>query len=180
VTTLPEKLQNIGLEEPLIAEYTAQTQAAVEDQVIPAYEQMIALFEGMLTSADSNAGIWRIPEGEAIYRAALRSSTTTDLSADEIHNIGLAEVARIELAMDEILQANGLLDGTVAERVKQLMSAPGQQFPNTDEGRAELLLYLNELNDELMSRAGDFFITLPPQPLEILAGVVDTWIAEQQ
>ncbi|MEL6869288.1 MAG: DUF885 domain-containing protein [Pseudomonadota bacterium] len=168
VTTLPEKLESIGLDEAGVNDYTAKAQAAVATHVIPGYEAMIAVFEELLTDSNSDAGIWRLPQGAAIYRAALRSSTTTDLTADDIHNTGIAEVARLELEMDEILQAQGLLEGSVAERVQQMMAMPEQQFPNTDEGREALLEYLNELNDDLMRKAGDFFITLPPQPLEIV------------
>lgn len=168
VTTLPEKLDKIdGLSDEKKADYMAQAKAAVETHVIPGYEAMIALHEELLKTANHDAGIWRIPDGDKIYIAALKSNTTTDFTADEIHNIGLSEVARIEVEADAILVSQGLVEGTVAERVKQLMEDPAQQFPNTDEGRQQMLDYLVALNDRIMEHASDFFITLPPQPLEI-------------
>lgn len=169
VTTLPAKLDEIeGLSEEKKAELMAEATEAVETQVIPGYEAMIELFEELLQNTDHNAGIWRIPDGEEIYAAALKSNTTTDFTADEIHQTGLSEVARIEQEMDAILVSQGMTEGTVAERVRILMEDPAQQFPNTDEGREEMIEYLEALNDHLMSIAGDYFVTLPPQPLEIV------------
>lgn len=169
VTTLPPKLEAIeGLDEAQRKAYLDRATAAVREQVIPGYERMIALFEDMAKTATHDAGIWRIPRGEEIYAAALRSNTTTDMSAEEIHALGLAEVARIEGEMDAILDAQGLTEGTVAERARQLAKDPAHLFPNTDEGRQQMLDYLVGLNKQVMARAGEFFITLPPQPLEIV------------
>ena len=71
----------------------------VAEEVYPTYEALIAQQEALLPRASHDAGIWRIPNGEAIYADALKSNTTTDMTADEIHRLGLAEVARIEEAM---------------------------------------------------------------------------------
>ena len=169
ITTLPEKLDKIeklsaGEKDTLIADATK----AVEEHVIPGYKSMIALYEELLQNTDHDAGIWRIPDGVKIYEAALKSNTTTDMTADEIHEIGLAEVARIEKEEEEILIAQGYTEGTIIERVKALMQAPEHNFPNDDEGRQQMLDYLVELNEDVMSKAGGYFITLPDQPLEIL------------
>ncbi len=169
VTTLPEKLDGIdGLSEEKKTALLADATEAVEAQVIPGYEAIIELFGELLQSTDHDAGIWRIPDGEAIYAAALKSNTTTDFTADEIHQTGLSEVARIEQEMDAILIAEGMTEGTVSERIRVLMEDPARQFANTDEGRAEMLAYLVSMNDHLMSLAGDYFVTLPTQPLEIV------------
>ncbi|MFM7272938.1 MAG: DUF885 domain-containing protein, partial [Gammaproteobacteria bacterium] len=169
VTTLPAKLESIeGLDEADRKAILEQATAAVREQVIPGYERMIALFEDMAKTATHDAGIWRIPQGEAIYAAALRSNTTTDMTAEEIPELGLSAVERIEGEMDAILDAQGLTEGTVAERARQLAGDPAHLFPNNDEGRQQMLDYLVELNGKVMSRAGEFFITLPPQPLEIV------------
>lgn len=169
VTTLPRRLEKIeNMSETEKADYVARTTTLVQNKIIPAYERLITLHEDMLTTANSDAGIWRIPNGDKIYEAALKSNTTTDLTADEIHTMGLAEVARLEAAMDTILQSEGLTEGTVTERVQALMQAPEHIFPNTDEGRADMLAYLVELNADVMAKASDYFVTLPPQPLEIV------------
>ena len=129
---------------------------------------MIALFEELKATSDHDAGIWRIPNGDKIYAAALKQNTTTDFTPEEVHQIGRSEVERIEGEMDAILQAEGYVEGTVSARVQALMEDPAKQFPNTEEGRQQMLDYLVELNDEVMAMAGDYFITLPPQALEIV------------
>ncbi len=169
VTTMPDKLKEIdGLSDEEQAAYLSEIEDAVAAEVIPGYEAMIALYEELLENTDHNAGIWRIPDGDKIYAAALKSNTTTNMTADEIHNVGLSEVARIETEMDAIMTAEGYTEGAVSERVKALMTAPEHNFPNTDEGRQQMLDYLVELNDEVMAKAPEFFATIPDQELEIV------------
>lgn len=169
VTTLPAKLDKIeGLSDEKKSAYVAEATKVVNDKIIPGYQAMIALFEDMGKTATHDAGIWRIPEGEKIYAAALRSNTTTNLTADEIHEIGVSEVNRIEAEMDAILQNQGLADGPVSDRVKRLMQDPAQQFPNTDDGRQQLLDFLNEINTQIMAEAPKYFVTIPEQQLEIV------------
>ena len=146
----------------------SDAQARVASEVIPGYEGMIALFEEFATQTNHDAGIWRIPNGEAIYRHRLRSSTTTDYTPDEIHDIGLAEVVRIEGEMHAILDTQQIPDGDIATRVRVVMEDPSQQFANTDEGREEMIAYLESFDAKVMERVADFFITIPPQPLEIV------------
>jgi len=137
VKTLPARLDKVeSLSDDQKADYVARAQELVQTKIIPGYEAMIGLHEELLKTANSDAGIWRLPEGDKIYAAALRSNTTTDYTADEIHETGLSEVARIEAEMDVILTGENLTDGTVTERVQALMQDPAHIFPNTDEGRS--------------------------------------------
>ena len=169
VTTLPDRLAAVEeLDEASRARLLQQAEDIVRDQVIPGYEGIIALFEDMALTANNDAGIWRLPEGDAIYRDRLRSSTSTDYSPDEIHDTGLAEVARIALEMHAIMDQQGIPEGPLAERVQAVMADPSQQFANTDAGRAEMIDYLKDFDAKVMARAEEFFITIPPQPLEIV------------
>lgn len=168
VTTLPDRLDKVEkLSDEAKAKIMAEAEKIVADVVIPGYAKLIAQQKALLPKTNSDAGIYRIPHGEKIYATAVRSNTTTDFTADDIHETGLSEVARIEAAMNEILIGQGLTDGTVSERVRILMEDPDQLFPNTDEGREAMIAYLAELNTDIMGKAGDFFVTLPPQALEI-------------
>lgn len=160
------EVDEIGAEDQALL--VSEAQARVESEVIPGYQGMISLFEDLATETNHDAGIWRIPNGEAIYRHRLRSSTTTDYTPDEIHNIGLAEVVRIEGEMHAILDAQQIPDGDIATRVRVVMEDPSQQFANTDEGREEMIAYLESFDAKVMARVADFFITIPPQPLEIV------------
>ena len=169
VSTFQTKLAGIdGISQARKDSLVAEAHSAVADKVIPAYKGMIGLFEDMAPQANHDAGIWRLPDGDKIYIDALQSNTTTSLTADEIHELGLSEVARIEAEMDAILVAEGYSEGSFVERVQQVMALPEHNFPNTDEGRVAQIAYLNEINDQLMARVSEFFITIPPQPLEIL------------
>ena len=169
VTTLAPKLDSLpDLEAAQRAQYLQQATQLVETEVIPGYRAMIALFEDLRKEATSDAGIWRIPQGEAIYEAALRSNTTTMMTADEIHALGLAEVARLETEMLAILEAQGLREGTLAERIAKLNTDPAQLFPNTDEGRRSMIAYLKEIDARIMGMAPRYFATIPPQALEIV------------
>ena len=168
VKTLPARLDKVeGLSDDFKNEALAEVEALVENTIIPGYESMIALYEELLKSATHDAGIWRIPNGEKIYQTALRSNTTTEMSADEIHNIGLSEVARIEKEMDAILQGEGLTEGPLSQRVAAMMKREDQIYEDSDTGRAAMIAELERLNEEVMAKAGEFFVTLPPQPLEI-------------
>ena len=169
VSTFQTKLAGIdGISQARRDSLVAEAHSAVADKVIPAYKGMIGLFEDMAPQANHDAGIWRLPDGDKIYIDALQSNTTTTLTADEIHELGLSEVARIEAEMEAILVAEGYSEGSFVERVQQVMALPEHNFPNTDEGRVAQIAYLNEINDQLMARVSEFFITIPPQPLEIL------------
>ena len=168
-TTLPKKVENIdGLSDVRKDELSQQALNVIETKILPQYGEMIALFEELLTISNHDAGIWRLPKGEEIYRSALRSNNSTTLTADEIHQIGLSEVARIELEMEDILLGQGLSEGSVVSRIRYLMELPEHNFANTDEGRIEQIAYLNEVNAQIMASIEDYFITIPPQPLEIV------------
>ena len=168
VTTMPEKLDKI---KSLSAEEKAalmdDIKKAVSEKIIPGYQDMIALHEQLASQTNHDAGIWRIPNGDKIYQNALRSNTTLNISADEIHAIGISEVKRIASEMDAILRSQGYENGSVAERIKILMQDPNYQFEESDKGRAEMRAYLQELNKKLLAKAGDYFITLPKQELVI-------------
>ena len=168
-TTLPKKVENIdGLSDVRKGELSQQALNVIETKILPQYGEMIALFEELLTISNHDAGIWRLPNGEEIYRSALRSNNSTTLTADEIHQIGLSEVARIELEMEDILVGQGLSEGSVVSRIRYLMELPEHNFTNTDEGRIEQIAYLNEVNAKIMASIENYFITIPPQPLEIV------------
>ena len=169
VTTLGPKLDELeDVDETAAAAFISEATQLVSSEVIPGYEAIINLFESMLPEATHDAGIWRLPNGEAIYAANLRSNTTTQYSPEEIHATGLAEVDRIEGEMLDILDSQGVMGDSFAQRIRVLMDDPAHQFPNTDEGRAEMIAYLEAFDQKVMAIAADYFVTIPPQPLEIV------------
>ncbi len=146
----------------------ARAVKAVETGIYPAYERMIAALEGVRTAAQTQgAGVGRLPDGAALYAIYLKQMTTTDYTAEQIHQLGLSEVARISAEMDAILKAQGLTRGTLAERMEILNKRPDQLFPNTDEGRAQILARYNEIMREVEARMPEYFNTIPPGQLRI-------------
>jgi uncharacterized protein (DUF885 family) len=105
--------------------------------------------------------VWRLPDGEAYYQGAIEASTTTRMSADEVHRIGLEQVAELEAQLDPILRREGLTRGTAGERLAELNKRPDQLFANTDEGRQALIAELNKQIAEIEAQLPRAFNTLP-------------------
>jgi uncharacterized protein (DUF885 family) len=129
----------------LTGDYEARAAAIVEKEVYPALAAQLATLKGLQAKSTHDAGVWRLPEGDAYYRWLLREGTSTSLTPDEVHNMGLEQNRAIEARMDGLLKAQGLAQGTVSERMTVLGKDPKYLFPNTDEGREQLIAYLNGL-----------------------------------
>lgn len=145
----------------------AQVVEAVETSVYPAYRELLAYLRELAPKATSNDGVWRLPDGEDFYRHAISRHTTTDMSADEIHRLGLAEVARIGAEMDAILRAEGLVEGSIGERVRQIAQRPDQLYPDTDEGRAQILSDYQAIIDEIDAAMPQYFNLRPKVGVEV-------------
>ncbi|HUP67050.1 MAG TPA: DUF885 family protein [Sphingomicrobium sp.] len=139
----------------------------VAEKVYPALDRQIAAVRALRPTTPAGDGVWRLPRGAEIYAAALAEATTTTYSADEIHQIGLDQVAEISGQLDKILRAAGHTSGTVGERLAALNKSPDQLYANTDAGKAELLSDLNAGVKAMYARLPKAFATLPKQPLEI-------------
>lgn len=142
-------------------------EAVVRDRIIPAHQRAAIWLRALRARAPHEAGVWRLPGGAAYYRAALRAQTTTDLSPEEIHRIGLARVAELTAETDRALRSLGLTEGTVGQRLSILTRDPRHQYPNTEEGRAALLADIQARVDAIMRRAPDWFDSLPRARLEV-------------
>ena len=129
----------------LTGDYEARAVAIVEKEVYPALAAQFAALKGLQSKSTHDAGVWRLPSGEAYYRWLLREGTSTSLTPDEVHNMGLEQNKAIEARMDGLLKAQGLTQGSVGERMTALGKDPKYLFANTDEGREQLIAYLNGL-----------------------------------
>ena len=127
----------------------AQVERAVGESVIPSYVALAAYFETLRAKAVRNDGVWALPDGDRYYQYEVESNTTTTMTADRIHEIGQEEVARIGAEMDRILADAGYREGTLAERLQRLAASPGQRYPDTDEGRAQILKDYQSIIDEI-------------------------------
>ena len=164
---LVESLTRRAAAKGLAGDWETRAAAIVRDEVFPALSRQLAVVRGALPKATHAAGCWRLPDGEAYYRFAVRSYTTTEMAGDEIHRLGLERVASLTARADAILKAQGLSRGTVAQRLAAVRKRPEQHFPNTDAGRAALLAHLDGLVADMRTRLPAWFGALPKAPVEI-------------
>jgi len=144
-----------------------QAEAIVRDRITPANQRAAALLRSLRARATNDAGVWRLPEGDAFYRATLKIETMTDLTPDEIHQIGLARVATLTRELDVALRRQGLAQGSVGERLAQMTADPRHRYPETEEGRAQLLSDVRARVAHVMQLAPNWFSTLPRAALEV-------------
>jgi len=123
-TGLGEKARAARLDVP--DEWAARAAEKVREVVYPANARLAAALDGLRAEAVSDAGIWRLPQGEALYRAMILHMTDTTLESEAIHELGLSEVARITAQMDAILRNEGYVEGSVGERIAALGAEPLQ------------------------------------------------------
>jgi uncharacterized protein (DUF885 family) len=167
VQSLQRKVADAKVDPARQKELVASTEAAVKDQVLPAYRRQIEQFKAIRPRATHDAGVWRLPNGPQLYAVALRSWNTTSLTPDEIHDMGLKLIEQLDKEMDTILDARRLTNGSVAERVQKLADDPKQLYPNTDAGRAELLQALNQQIADLQPMLEKNFGQLAQAKLDI-------------
>ncbi|MCY7280468.1 MAG: DUF885 family protein [Sphingomonas bacterium] len=151
----------------IAGDWQRRASAIVAGKIYPALDRQIALIERLKPSSRPGDGIWRVPGGQAIYAAALEQMTTTRFTPDEVHRLGLAQVAEISAEIDKLLRVAGFASGSVGGRMAQLNVDPSQLYANTDAGRVELLASLNEGVKLISGKLPRAFASLPTQPLEI-------------
>jgi uncharacterized protein (DUF885 family) len=143
----------------------AEATALVATRIRPAWQRIDAFLAEIEARTTTDAGLWRYPNGAAAYAAALALYTTTTLTADEIHAIGLREVARIESEMDKVLQTLGRKDGTVLQRMTALNAS--LQPPAEPDPRPGLIAKHAEYVRDNTRRSQAFFNLLPKAPVEV-------------
>lgn len=151
----------------IAGDWAARAAKIIESAVYPALDRQIALMTSLRSKTAAGDGAWRIRRGEEIYAAALKQATTTDYSPDQVHKIGLDQVADITSQLDAILKAAGMTQGTVGERLTALNTRPDQLYADSDAGRKALIDSLNAGIADMWQRLPKAFSDIPHQPLEI-------------
>ncbi|HVI34120.1 MAG TPA: DUF885 family protein [Phenylobacterium sp.] len=148
-------------------DYEAQASAIYSQKVIPALDRQIALMESLRPRAVHDAGCWRLPNGEAYYRHALKNMTTTTLSADEVHALGLETAKSLSARADVLLKGQGYTKGTVGERIAALFKDDKYHYPNTDEAKERLIADLNKYVEGIRPKLPQYFGQLPQAAVEV-------------
>ncbi len=148
-------------------DWAARATAVYSARVLPALERQMALLESLKGKAVHDAGVWRLPGGEAFYTMALQTQTTTTLTPVEVHRIGLEVTAELTARADVLFRKIGMSQGAVGERYGALFKDPKYIYPNTDAGKAKEIADLNLLVQAMQKRLPQYFGMLPKTPLEI-------------
>jgi uncharacterized protein (DUF885 family) len=129
-----------------------RAEAILRNRVVPALDRQIAALQALRPGASEIAGVWRLPDGEAYYAAALRANTTVDTAPEILHAAGLAQVDALLAELDRSLAAQGLRDGTVGERIGALNADPRFRVADDDAGRARLIALAQDALDDAIAR----------------------------
>jgi uncharacterized protein (DUF885 family) len=151
----------------LAGDYAAQATSLIAHEVYPALDRQMQALGALRTAAVHEAGVGRLPEGAALYEVALRQSTTTDMSPEEVHQLGVDQARELSARMDALLRDRGSNTGTVSERMQALARDPQHLYPNTDAGRQQILEYCNGLISALQPHLPKYFHVRPKTQVEI-------------
>jgi len=168
VADFKAKVDKLALDESVAAQLMTELNAALVNQFVPAYEKLIATLEQLEARSEGNFGAWKLPDGADYYANALQRITTTDLTADQIHELGLSEVARIHDEMRAIMQQVEF-DGDLQAFFEFMRTDPQFYLDNSEEGRAAYIAEADRIIADMNSRLDELFITKPKADLIVKA-----------
>jgi uncharacterized protein (DUF885 family) len=166
VTAFAQRIANIkDLSDAQRADLQKQATRIVADQVYPSWKRGIALLETVLPKTTDDAGLWRFKGGDKAYAFALNRFTTTTLTAEQIHQIGLQQVARIEGEMDQILRELGRTEGSVRDRIKKLQEDLSYPDPTSEASRTAIMKDTDGMIADALRRSPTLFDLQPKTPV---------------
>jgi len=147
--------------------WAARARMIAAQDVAPALDRQLAELKTQRTTATSDAGMWARPHGDEYYRWALKASTTTSMTPDEIHELGKSELQRLHAEMDGILKTVGYANGSVGGRMQALAKDPRYQFSAGDKGRAEIMVFIQNRLDWVKAQMPRAFNTMVNPNMEV-------------
>jgi len=159
-----KKINKLDITDEQREKLNADAITALKTSFKPAFENLIAEMEIMQANATTDDGVWRLPDGAEYYGVRLKRMTTTDMSATEIHDLGLSEVARIHDEMRGIMKQVGF-EGTLQEFFAKVKNDPAQYYEDSDAGREAYLKDAGSIIDTMKTRLDDVFIVKPKADL---------------
>ena len=165
--TIVDSLVRRTKEKGIAGDWEARARKIGTAEVVPALQRQLAELQAERVVATDDAGMWSRPHGDEYYRWALKASTTTNLSPDEVHQMGIEQLAELQGRMDPILKSLGYTQGSVGERMQALAKDPRYKFSEGDKGRAEIRSYIDERLKMIRAVLPRGFHTLVPGHLEV-------------
>ena len=170
-TSFKSKIDTLGaIDDERREQFLTSCEEALRESVYPQWEMIIDRYEKWKNEkATNDAGVWKFPDGDKYYAYQVRSHTTTDLTPEEVHQIGLDEVARISTEMRAILEGEDLNDTTqtIGTIITQLNTDERFTYENTDEGRQQSIRDYQEIIDHINNNLDDVFGLRPPDNVEV-------------
>lgn len=157
-----------ALRKGLSSSFLRRALRIADHDIAPALDRQIAMLERLQERATSDAGVWKLPRGDEYYAWALRAGTTTTMTPDEVHEMGLEELRALHAQMDPILRSIGYTEGSVGARMTALGADPRYQFAEGDPGRAEIMAFIEERIADIRTRLPRAFNTLVRGYLEVV------------
>jgi uncharacterized protein (DUF885 family) len=136
-------------------------------EIAPALDRQLQELRTQRSTATGDAGMWARPRGDEYYRWALKASTTTTMTPDEIHELGRRELDRLHAEMDELLRTVGYSQGPVGARMQSLAKDPRYQFAEGDKGRAEIMAFIENRLQWVRAQMPRAFKTLVTPNMEV-------------
>jgi len=161
VTSFDSRATNLG------GGFADKAKMLATQTIGPAIDRQIEVLEALAPQATSDAGVWAKPDGDAYYDWALQAGTTTTMSPDEVHQMGLDQLASLHGRMDPILRSLGYTQGSIGDRMSALGKDPRYHFSPGDKGRAEIMTFIEDTLGEIRALMPQAFATLVPGFLEV-------------
>ena len=163
-----KKVNKLDIDNETKSNLETQAKEALLTSVKPAYEGLISFMQAQKERANTDDGAWKLPDGEAFYKMALKKTTTTNLTADEIHEIGLSEVARIHVEM-EAIKNQVAFEGTLQDFFQFMKTDKQFYYTKDKEGKDAYLKEAVHLIDSMKTRLDEIFITKPKADIIVKA-----------
>jgi len=164
---LVESIERRTREKNIPGDWAERARTIAQREVAPALERQIAELILQRGLAKSEPGMWARPDGDEYYRWALKASTTTSMTPEEVHQMGLEELRALQARMDPILRSLGYTKGSVGERMQALGRDPKYKFSPGDKGRAEIMAYIQERLKIIRAKLPQMFNTMVRGNLEV-------------
>jgi uncharacterized protein (DUF885 family) len=165
--TIVDSIVRRTREKGISGDWDARARKIAVEQVAPGLQRQIDELKAERAVASDDAGMWSRPHGDEYYRWALKASTTTNLSPEEVHQMGLEQLAQLHGRMDPILKSLGYTKGSIGERMQALAKDPRYEFSEGDKGRDEIKAYIAQSIAKIRTVLPRAFNTLVPGHLEV-------------
>ncbi|MGB8602107.1 MAG: DUF885 family protein, partial [Rhizomicrobium sp.] len=147
--------------------YGAEAVGILNNVVYPALSRQIELMKSLRPKAVHDAGIWRLPQGDELYAAALEAQTTTTKTPEEVHQLGLEVVKDCTSQIEAIMKSQGMTNGTVGQRLRAMFDDPKFRYENTDAAKEKLIADLNVKIGQVQAELPAYFGAKPKAGVQV-------------